>query len=168
MEELNLRIKHKLVGSFQRGQIVPVSAIRGGWPAADKLVATGAAEWVGDAMTIVVPASGTAVEEMTDDQLKVENEQLRRMLQAVQLERDEATANVTTLEAAIREFQSHDIRKVLEERDAAASRAEHLVAENEKLREYITGLTLQRDELVKRVEELESAVTEPAKSTRKK
>lgn len=165
--DFNLKIRDKLVGKFRQGDVIPLDAIEGGIMEANRLVSIGAVEWVGESPTVMTAASATAVAEMDDDELKAENEQLHRMLQAVQAERDEARAKAAHLEAAIRDLEAGDLKKLTEERDAARAAAADLAADVEKARDSVSALTLQRDELAKQVETLEAAATDPKPSRKK-
>lgn len=77
---MNLKIKHSIVGSWQRGDIVPLAAINGGRSEGDRLVELGAVDWTEEAPTVNPPASDTAVAEMPDDELTKENARLKAML----------------------------------------------------------------------------------------
>src|SRR4051812_8127306 len=79
---LNLKMMHAIVGPFLGGQVVPTSAVEGGLPECDRLVDLGAAQWTEEECNVSPPVARSAVAEMTDDQLKAENERLRRELEA--------------------------------------------------------------------------------------
>ncbi len=94
---LNLRVNHAVVGPFRGGVVVPTSAVEGGLPECDRLVALGAMSWTEDPPTDTPPAARTAVAEMPDDELTRENERLRRELSRLSSAGEERHAAAVTV-----------------------------------------------------------------------
>ena len=97
MEPMNLRILHGSVGPHSFGDVIPIAALDGGYPEADRLVGMGAVAWTADAPTRPLPASAGAVMEMSDDELTAENAKLRERLAVLTAQRD---ALIAELDAA--------------------------------------------------------------------
>lgn len=91
---MHLKILHGRVGSHVEGDIVPVSAVHGGYPEAERLAGIGAAAWTAAAPTVELPAVADAVLEMTDDELLAENARLRDLLARAGEATDAATADL--------------------------------------------------------------------------
>lgn len=77
---MNLEILHGAVGPFRSGDVVPASAVAGGFAECERLCQIGAARWCEAAPTVEPPAAMSAVMEMGDDELVAENKRLRQML----------------------------------------------------------------------------------------
>lgn len=94
MEPMNLRILHGVVGPHSLGDVIPLAALDGGYPEADRLAAMGAVKWTTEAPTRPLPASADAVMEMGDDELAAENAKLRERLAVLTAQRDALLAEL--------------------------------------------------------------------------
>lgn len=134
---MNIEILHGQVGLHKQGDIVPVAAVAGGFPEADRLAGMGAAKFTTKAPTVHLPAAPDAVLEMTDDELLAENTRLRELLARADEDRQSALL---------------DLRKAVAEAEA----------ERDLHKEEHDRVAANRDALAKRVAELEAAAPKSA------
>jgi membrane protein involved in colicin uptake len=113
---MNLKIEHAIVGQFRGGQVVPVAAVEGGRPEAERLVALRAMSWTEAEPTEAFPASGSAVAEMPDDELAAENARLKAELEAAKAARADA---VTSAKAEGRAELEGEVARLTAELEAA-------------------------------------------------
>jgi hypothetical protein len=94
---VNLKVQpNHSVNMWEAGAVIPSSAIEGGVPEAERLIALGCLAWTSEPVAGYHPVALTAVAEMPDDELTEENLKLRKELAAMKAQLAERDAALAT------------------------------------------------------------------------
>ena len=103
--QMNLLVKHEVVGTFRGGAVVSQDAIDGGPAEVRRLVKAGALQWVQRPVTEDAPPADAAVALMSDDDLSAAFRAVRSRLQAVTAERDDLRDELAAAAARVADLE---------------------------------------------------------------
>jgi hypothetical protein len=147
---MNLKVQPgHTVNAWPAGTVITPVAVEGGHVEIDRLFSVGALAWCNEEPAEFMPAANSAVAEMPDDELTLEN-------QALKAELDAAKAKLETVEAEVTAKAKHEVEKAKAEHNATLNELDAAKAKLEAVEK-------ERAELLAQLETMKAEEPKPTK-----